>query len=169
MAVRSGCLAALSINKWWSTAGSTDLRAARDDSSRRLGRPGAKKNPPRRAGRLHAGFGEAGVAAVAGERPRPTASLEITALGPFAEATLRSREGLARKPHRFLDVLPRVRRRHESRLVGRRREIHPRIEHSVEEAVERFLVATHDFGVRARRPRGEVDPEHPADGLRGKR
>src|SRR5439155_12357468 len=71
-----------------------------------------------------------------------------------------------RETHRFLDVRVTVRRRYEARFERRRREIHARVEHRVEEPVEAIAVGRHHGLERVGWPRGEIDAEHPADRLR---
>src|SRR5256885_7527622 len=57
----------------------------------------------------------------------------------------------------------------EARLVCRRSQVHAALEHSVEKAVERLLVALHDLGVRRRRHGTKIQTEHASHRLRRKR
>ena len=63
----------------------------------------------------------------------------------------------------------RMRRADESRLERRRREVHAGIEHGVEEAVEPVLVAGHHRVVGVGDRGREIEAEHAARRLRGKR
>src|SRR5437879_904959 len=62
-----------------------------------------------------------------------------------------------------------MRRGHETRLVGRWRKVHAALEHRVEKAPERLLVALHDLGVGRRRRGTKIQTEHSAHGLGRKR
>ena len=69
----------------------------------------------------------------------------------------------------LIDLGGAVRRRNESRLESRRREVHALREHRVKEAVEERGVALHDFAVGPRRRFPKVETEHAAHALRRER
>src|SRR5260221_10627528 len=57
-------------------------------------------------------------------------------------------------------------RRHEARLVSRRRKVDAALEHRMEELVEALAIALHDFGEALGRNVAEVQTKHAADRLR---